>query len=214
MNKETFLNIIGALYDAVETAQSTVRVVPPDDLKTTTEPTHPIGDECRRPQPVNPSLQKSERHDYVAVRAALRDTASQARDAIDIQLSQVSPLYNGVRPNRVRIANAAPFVDDILRMMYEDAQYERSTLSNIIHVMDDYDTEAECIKPDWILTIPRPLLYCFCIKWCYRVDVVTISNPEAKNDLHQLGFCVALSNTFTVRVSFTVENNSVHIRQI
>ena len=51
MNKETFLNIIGALYDAVETAQSTVRVVPPDDLKTTTEPTHPIGDECRLKEP-------------------------------------------------------------------------------------------------------------------------------------------------------------------
>ena len=130
--------------------------------------------------------QKNERPDYEDVRKALRDTASQARDAVDIQLSQVSPLYNGVRPNRVRIADAAPFVDDVMTRMYEDCEYERSSLSNLIHVMDDYDTEAECIKLDWLRCIPRPLLYCFCVNWCYRVDVVTISNPDAKNDLHQL----------------------------
>ena len=220
MTREEFQQYAGVLYDIDKlhpipgelenylrecvTSGDALSVPLPDSLKRMYE----------YAQEQTEARQKNERPDYKDVRKALRDTASQARDAVDIRLSQVGSLYNGVSPNRVRIADAAPFVDDILRMMYEDAQYERSTLSNIIHVMSDYDTEAESFKPDWLGCIPRPLLYCFCVNLCYRVDVTTNSNPDAGVELHQLGFCIALSNTFAIRVSFTVENNSVHIRQI
>lgn len=201
MNRQDFLKCAAALWDVMQTSPDVVyeAKLPGLDAR---DLAHDV------------PFQQSERPDYASVRTALRDVASQARDAVDIRLDQVASLYNGVRPNRVRIANVAPFVDNILQMMYEDCRYERSMLNSIVHVMSDYDTEAERIKPDWLGCIPRPLLYCFCVNWCYRVDMVTTSKPEAVGELHQLGFCVALSNTFAVRVSFTVENNSVYIRQI